>query len=90
MLHDRFFGEWVQPKTALASGANMSALVQLRIEKDGRVSDFTIVRSSGNVVVDESVAAVAARVTRVDPPPAALAIDGHYDVRVNFELNVEQ
>ena len=90
MLHDRFFGEWVQPKTALASGANMSTLVQLRIEKDGRVSDFTIVRSSGNVVVDESVAAVAARVTRVDPPPAELAAGGHYDVKINFELNVEQ
>jgi len=90
MLHDRFFGEWVQPRTALASGANMSTLVQLRIEKDGRVSDFTIVRSSGNVVVDESVAAVAARVPRVDPPPAGQAVGGHYDVKINFELNVEQ
>ncbi len=68
----------------------MSALVQLRIEKDGRVSNFTIVRSSGNVVVDESVAAVAARVARVDPPPAGLVAGGHYDVRIKFELNIEQ
>jgi TonB family protein len=90
VLHDRFFGEWVQPKTALATGAKMSTLVQLRIEKDGRVSAFDIVRSSGNVVVDESVAAVAGRVTRVDPPPAALGSGGRYEVKINFELNVEQ
>ncbi len=89
MLHDRFFGEWVQPKTALPTGAKMSTLVQLRIESDGRVSIFTIARSSGNIVVDESVAAVAKRVTRVDPPPAGLAIAGHYDVKINFELSVE-
>lgn len=89
MLHDRFQGEWVQPKTAAATGSRMSTLVQLRIEKDGSVSDFRIVRSSGNVVVDESVAAVAKRVTRVDPPPAPLVASGHYDVRINFELNVE-
>ena len=89
MLHDRFFGEWVQPKTALAVGAKMSTRVQVRIESDGRVSSFTIVGSSGNVVVDESVSAVARRVTRVDPPPAALALAGHYDVRINFELSVE-
>jgi TonB family protein len=89
MLHDRFFGEWIQPKSALATGSKMSTLVQLRIEKDGRVSDFSIVRSSGNVVVDESVTAAAKRVTQVDPPPLNLAASGHYDVRINFELSVE-
>lgn len=89
MLHDRFFGEWIQPKTALAMGAKMSALVQLRIENDGRVTSFEIVRSSGNVVVDESVAAVAKRVTKVDPLPAGMASAGHYDVKIKFELSVE-
>jgi TonB family protein len=89
MLHDRFFGEWAQPKSAVASGAKMSTLVQLRIERDGRVSGFTIVRSSGNIVVDESVAAVAQKVARVDPPPASLGNAGHYEVKINFELSVE-
>ena len=89
MLHDRFHGEWVQPKTAAATGSRMSTVVQFRIEKDGRVSDFRIVRSSGNVVVDESVNAVSKRVTQVDPPPTPLVAAGHYDVRINFELNVE-
>jgi TonB family protein len=89
MLHDRFYSEWVQPTTVVASGARLSALVKLRIEKDGRVSDFTVIKPSGNVVVDESVAAVAKRVTQVDPLPAGLG-GQYYEVKINFELNSEQ
>ncbi len=89
MLHDRFFGAWAQPKTAAATGSRMSALVQVRIEADGRVSEFKIVRASGNVVVDESIAAVAQRVVKVDPLPASLAAYGRYEVRIKFELDVE-
>ena len=90
MLHDRFYKEWQQPKTILASGAKMSTLVKIRIEKDGRVSKFTIVRPSGNVVMDESVAAVTPRVTQVDPLPAGLSKSAFYEVQINFELNPEQ
>jgi TonB family protein len=89
MLHDRFYSEWIQPKTSVAIGAKMSALVRIRIEKDGRVSNFTIVRPSGNVVVDESVAAVSRRVTRVDPLPKGLSGDAYYEVNINFALNPE-
>ena len=89
MLHDRFFGEWAQPTSIAMSGARMAALVRIRIEKDGHISDFSIARSSGNVVVDESVSAIAKRVTQVDPPPTALINGGHYDVQINFELNPE-
>jgi TonB family protein len=90
MLHDRFYREWIQPTTSVAIGAKMSALVKIRIEKDGRVSKFTIVRPSGNVVVDESVAAVAKRVTQVDPLPKGLGSGAYYDVNINFGLNPEQ
>ncbi len=89
MLHDRFYSEWVQPTTVVASGAKLSVLVKLRIEKDGRVSDFSMVKSSGNVVVDESVEAVAKHVTQVDPLPAGLGGD-YYEVKINFELNSDQ
>ncbi len=89
MLHDRFFSEWIQPTTSVAVGAKMSALVRIRIEKDGRVSKFTIVKPSGNVVVDESVAALATRVTQVDPLPTGLG-GVFYEVNINFELNPEQ
>jgi len=90
MLHDRFYSEWIQPTTVISSGTKLSALVKIRIEKDGRVSDFKIIKPSGNVVVDESVAATAKRVTQVDPLPDGIGSGGHYDVRINFELNSEE
>jgi len=89
MLHDRFYREWEQPTTVVASGAKLSALAKIRIEKDGRISDFKIVRSSGNVVVDESVEAVGKKVTRVDALPAGIGSGGHYDVNINFALNAK-
>jgi TonB family protein len=87
MLHDRFYREWAQPTTVVASGAKLSALARIRIEKDGRISDFKIVRPSGNVVVDESVEAVGKKVTQVDALPAGIGNGGHYDVNINFALN---
>jgi outer membrane biosynthesis protein TonB len=88
MLHARFYGAWQQPTTVVASGAKFSALAKIRIEKDGRVSRFEIMRPSGNVLVDESVAAAGKKVTKVDALPAGLGGD-HYDVNINFELNSE-
>jgi len=90
MLHDRFHREWDQPKTVVATGTKMSAVVKIRIEKDGRVSRFTIVKPSGNVAVDESVAAVEKRVTRVDALPNGLTKGSYYEVQIIFELNPEQ
>jgi len=90
MLHDRFYSEWIQPRTSVAIGAKMSVLVKIRIEKDGRVSNFTIVRPSGNVVVDESVAAIAKRVTQVDPLPKGVGSGAYYEVNINFELNPDE
>lgn len=90
MLHDRFHKEWDQPKTVVATGIKMSATVRIRIEKDGRISRFTIVKPSGNVAVDESVAAVEKRVTQVDALPAGLIKGAFYEVQIIFELNPEQ
>ena len=90
MLHDRFYSAWVQPTTTVASGTKISTLVKVRIEKDGRVSKFDIIKPSENVVVNESVAAIAKRVTEVDAPPAALSNRNHYEVKINFELNTNQ
>jgi protein TonB len=90
MLHDRFYSAWIQPTTNVPSGAKISTLVKVRIEKDGRVSKFEIVKPSQNVVVNESVAVVAKQVTGVDPPPTGLIHGDHYDVKINFELNTQQ
>jgi TonB family protein len=90
MLHDRFHKAWEQPKSIVATGAKMSTIVKIRIEKDGRVSKFTIVKPSGNTVVDESVAAISQRVTQVDPLPDGLAKGAYYEVKIDFELNEEK
>ena len=90
MLHDRLYSAWIQPTTNVASGTKISTLVKLRIEKDGRVSKFEIIKPSENVVVNESVEAIAKRVSEVDPPPAGLINGDHYDVKINFELNTDQ
>lgn len=90
MLHDRFYSAWVQPTTNIATGTKISTLVKVRIEKDGRVSKFEIIKPSENIVVNESVAAVAKQVTEVDPPPVGLIKGDHYDIKINFELNTEQ
>ena len=90
MLHDRFYSAWIQPTTHVPTGTKISTLVKVRIEKDGRVSKFEIIKPSENAVVNESVAAVAKEVTEVDSPPAGLIKGDHYDVKINFELNTEQ
>jgi len=90
MLHDRFYSAWIQPTTSVPSGNKISTIVKVRIEKDGRVSKFEIIKPSENVVVNESVAAIAKRVTEVDAPPDGLSNGEHYDVKINFELNTEQ
>ena len=89
MLHDRFYSEWAQPTAVSNAGTKNSVLVKLRIEKDGRVSSFEIVRSSGNAELDDSVKALATRVNHVDPLPDGLGKGDHYDVKINFELNSE-
>jgi TonB family protein len=90
MLHDRFYSAWIQPTTNVPSGSKISTLVNVRIEKDGRVSKFEIAKPSGNATVNESVAAVAKQISQVDPPPTGLIKSAHYDVKINFELNTEQ
>ena len=90
MLHDRFYSAWIQPTTSVPSGSKISMLVKLRIEKDGRVSKFEVIKPSENVIVNESVAAIAQRVTEVDAPPAGLIKGDHYEVTINFELNTEE
>jgi len=90
MLHDRFYSAWIQPTTNVPSDTTISTLVKVRIEKDGRVSKFEIIKASQNLVVNESVAVVAKQVTQVDPPPTRLIHGDHYDVKINFELNTNQ
>jgi TonB family protein len=90
MLHDRFYSAWIQPTANITTGTKISTLVKVRIEKDGRVSKFEIIKPSENAVVNESVRLVAKQVSHVDAPPTGLIKGDHYDVNINFELNTEE
>ena len=90
MLHDRFYSEWNQPTANVPPGAKLSAVVRLRIESDGRVTKFEVVRSSGNSAVDESISGMGKRVTQVDALPNGLGDGDHYEVNIKFELSSDR
>jgi TonB family protein len=86
LIHDRFYSQWEQPKSIFGNAKTFVTTLQIRIEKNGRISDFKILKSSGNVVMDESVLAAARNVLQIDPLPPGLGSGGAYTVNINFEL----
>lgn len=61
--------------------------VQIRIEKDGRISSASIVSGSENAVMDRSVEEALRRVKQIDPLPSGLGSGSSYTVNINFELD---
>lgn len=86
MLHDRFYSQWDQPKSIVSSTEHFATLVKIRVEKDGTISNVTLAKPSGNVVMDDSVMTAARRVTQVDPLPPGLGGD-YFEININFELD---
>ncbi|HEY5704560.1 MAG TPA: TonB family protein [Terrimicrobiaceae bacterium] len=86
LIHDRFYSQWDQPTSIFDSSKSFVCTLQIRIEPDGKISDVKVVKSSGNVVMDESVMAAAHRVPHIDALPAGLGGGGAYTVNINFEL----
>jgi len=62
-------------------------MVEIRIERDGRISSFEIIKPSGNLVMDESIRKAGERVRKIDPLPDGLGTGSRYVVRINFELD---
>jgi TonB family protein len=87
MLHDRFYSRWDQPTSIVTPTSSFSAIVKIRIEKDGTISDVSLAQSSGNDVMDQSVMEAARKVTQVDPLPEGMGNGGAYEVKINFELS---
>ena len=87
-LHDVFYEAWVQPETVSAPSGKISVPVDIQIDKSGRVVKFQIAKSSGDPAIDDSIAAVARTIRKVDPPPITSRSD-RYDLRIYFELDVK-
>jgi TonB family protein len=86
LIHDRFYSQWDQPTSIFDSSKSFVCTLQVRIEADGKIADIKVLKSSGNVIMDDSVVAAAHRVVQIDPPPADLSKGGAYTVNINFEL----
>ncbi len=83
MIQTRFKGEWDRPDIK----GGEAATVRIRVEKDGRVSKFSLLHPSGNPAIDDSAMAAAGRVKQIEaPPPSLTKAKGYYEVGVRFEL----
>ena len=87
MIHDRFHTRWEQPTSIIRATQEFVTTLKIRINKDGAILSREIVKSSGDVVMDESVMAAAQRVQQIDPLPAGLGVDGIFEVNVAFKLD---
>src|SRR5207253_6819580 len=86
LIHDRFHSQWDQPTSIYSAETKFAATLKIRIERDGTISNASIVKSSGNPVMDESVLSAAARVKKIDPLPQGLSTSA-YEININFELD---
>jgi len=68
------------------NGEKLSATVKITIQRDGRVTDATLSRSSGNAIMDESVMTAAKHITQLAPLPSAIKDDSQV-VPIELELN---
>ena len=82
ILTSRFQAAWNQPTSEMAMGKTLEVTVRLKVETDGKVTEFTIVEGSGNAVVDESVRQAGKTITRLPPPPN----NQPFSAPVRFEL----
>lgn len=85
MIRQRFYDRWVQPQSVFHLDKKLTATLTIRIEKNGQISGFNLVQSSGDSVMDQSILEAARRVIQIDPLPASLD-KNVYEVDIDFEL----
>ncbi len=87
MLHDRFYARWDEPTGLEREEAISTVLLEIQISRDGRITSARLAKSSGNLVMDDSVMAAARRVLQVDPLPQGLGDRSGYKVNIEFQLH---
>jgi TonB family protein len=85
MIRERFFQQWIQPQSVFTLDKKSVATVTIKIEKTGRISGVSLLKSSGNPVMDESVMDAARKVTQIEPLPSGMK-QAVYEVDIDFEL----
>jgi TonB family protein len=64
---------WHSPNLSVSKG--LLTVVSIKIRKDGRITDWTIERRSGNRVYDESISRALRSIDALPPIPASLHTD---------------
>ncbi len=82
LIYQTLYRAWVQPTSILPG---LTVEVRIRVQRDGRIIQREIIRSSRNNTMDESVMQALNSVTSLSPLPAAIS-GIHHDFTIEFEL----
>jgi len=84
-LEESVRSAWVLPESVARDAGKLVVELRIVIEKDGRVSDSRIERSSGNVYFDESVRRAIRKASPLPVPPEQLrGGEEYYEVGFRF------
>lgn len=82
MVREKCYGAWTKP-AGLAS--QTSAMVKIRVARNGQVTSRTLVAPSGNAAMDASVMKAANAVTYITPLPSSYR-ESYKDVTLEFKI----
>jgi hypothetical protein len=77
--------EWAAPSTHLAPPGQRTAVVNLSIEKDGSITDVTLVKT-GAPALNVSIVQLFQRVTKIPVTLPSSFRNPRYDLQVNFQI----
>jgi TonB family protein len=83
-VHDVMYEAWGE--TAASLDRKLVATVQLRVARDGTITDVSLRIASGSKTMDESVLSAARKVQRLDPPPDSLVRGDAASITVDFQV----
>jgi protein TonB len=84
LVYQALYDAWQQPGM-LSRSAGLTTTVLIRVQRDGTISQRSLLRSSGNSIMDQSVMDAVRSVTRLQPlPPAWGGL--HKDISIDFLL----
>ena len=75
---------WQQP-SSLAGRKGLLSQILIRVQRDGRISRRSLIKSSGNALMDSSVLTAVESVQRLQELPAGFG-SSYKEITINFEL----
>jgi TonB family protein len=82
-LRDRFYAVWAPP--SVPDAGSLVVTLRIRVQRDGKVLGFELIKGSGNSLMDGSVMDAARQVQQLDPLPDGLGSGPVVEIPVNFK-----